>query len=72
MDKRVVDDKCFFLASTNEGANWIHAIETETGKSYEFRHHAPISRFDAYEMAQIHKDTFAWIGPRIFEINFFI
>lgn len=68
--KWAVDDKYFVLASTNEGANWIHAIEAETGKSYEFPHHTPSSSFDAYEMAQIQKDTFTWIGPRTFEIKF--
>lgn len=63
------DDKYAILYNSNEGANWVHAVETNTGKTFEFPPYNPSST-DIYQMTKVHRDTFMWRGPRTFEIEF--
>ena len=63
------DDRYAILSSTNEGANWLYAINVTDGKTYSFPTDDPYPTWDGYHILKIYTDTFAWRGPHTFAIQ---
>jgi len=63
------DDQYAVLSSANEGAKWLHAIDSNSGKSYSFPLYDSSSIHDAYQIEKIYYETFAWRGPQTFAIQ---
>ena len=57
------DEQHAVLVSRNEGAAWIHVVETASGKSVAFPDDASTENW------QIQPDTLAWTGPRSFTVT---